>query len=106
MFIYNNLKDFDRQSDNTINKYYSSIEMFCKYGRLLPKMSRESNVDFLNDICNLITFFEPNETANKKKASLLRKYGLDKYINQVLSNRNGNFSLKILFNNIFFSLFY
>ena len=100
VFIYNNLKDFDRQSDNTINKYYSSIEMFGKYGRLLPKMSRESNVDFLNDICNLITFFEPNETANKKKASLLRKYGLDKYINQVLSKRNGNFSLKILFNNI------
>lgn len=97
-FIYDNLKDFDNQSENTINQKY--IDLYSEYGQLTVVDDEHYNIRFLADLCSLITFFdEPNE-QNKNKAILLKKYGLESLIRRVLSERPSNWGLKGLIETI------
>lgn len=95
--MYDNVMDFDRQTDNTVNKQYQD---FGKYGMLSPRSHRRENIDFLNDICVLSTFFDSNDVAKKKKALLLKKYGFEKYIRIILKKRDNLYGINVLFNSL------
>lgn len=95
--MYDNVIDFDRQTDNTVNKQYQD---FGKYGMLSPRRHRRENIDFLNNICVLSTFFDSNDVAKKKKALLLKKYGFEKYIRIILKKRDNLYGIDVLFNSL------
>ena len=95
--MYDNVIDFDRQTDNTVNKQYQD---FGKYGMLSPRSHRRENIDFLNNICVLSTFFDSNDVAKKKKALLLKKYGFEKYIRIILKKRDNLYGINVLFNSL------
>lgn len=95
--MYDNVIDFDRQTDNTVNKQYQD---FGKYGMLSPRRHRRENIDFLNNICVLSTFFDSNDVAKKKKALLLKKYGFEKYIRIILKKRDNLYGINVLFNSL------
>lgn len=98
VFIYNNLKDFDAQNENVVNKKYQ--EMYSEYGRLMPYNSKKTNLDALSNICNLITFLDNNDEKPKKKALLLKQYGLEKYTSAVIKKRDNFWGLQGLFDNL------
>lgn len=98
IFMYDNLKDFDKQSNNTVNDKFT--ELFDKYGSFMPRMRENINIGFLTNICDAFTFFDPKDIANKQTALLLKKYGFEKYTRQVIKKQNNYYGLDDLINRL------
>ena len=93
-FIYDNQKDFDRQSDNTINQSIRNIDKtYKKYNGVIldePKVQ-------ISNMSNMLTVFAyANHIVDwgercKFAGSILKKYGLDRYIRPVISDMRHSF---------------
>lgn len=81
-FIYDNIDDFNRQTQNTVNKKISGMR---EYSGVILRDRKAST----KDIAIIIKFFstafgvEPNDIG-KFTSSALKKYGLGKYTREVL----------------------
>ena len=86
--IYDNLNDFDKQSENTINEKYCDSELWHKYSNLTPLDRDKVDVNFIANVCSLITLLDNKDEVNRNKALLLKKYGLEKYTSAALKKNN------------------
>lgn len=91
-FIYDNLKDFNAQSENTINKVLNDdYESFGKANYVRPMDKYLSN-DQINIVLAAILSGE-SDNIKQDSAKLLKDYGLEKYIKKgVFKNENEYFS--------------
>lgn len=101
-FIYDNLKDFNLQSKNTINNQLrdndSYFDEFYYNGPNI--MEKCLSVDTVADVVYLMLLGEVDEkNYNKEVGSLLRKYNLEKYLCKELFNRI-RFGYNTLFNKV------
>ena len=83
--IYNNQKDFNYQTENTINQ---EILATGNYGEDVPKSDTKiDKIGFIGSclykILTFILMYETEGDYSKEYGILLRKYDLDKYINSV-----------------------
>lgn len=88
IYIYNNLKDFNAQNNNTINNIIKND--YDSYGKANKKSVFDTNISF-RDINVLLATILNGETKNYKTdaALLLKKYNLDKYLkNGILKKDN------------------
>lgn len=100
VFLYDNIEDFDRQSENDITEQIKTMEdAYSLYGRTFAE--RESNASDIKNL--LVKFFDLltiGMSGQKEKygyvANTLKKYGFDSYINDTIRDINrgvwGNFS--------------
>lgn len=90
-FIYDNLKDFNAQSENTINKVLNDdYESFGKANYVRPMVKYLSN-DQINVVLAAILSGE-SDNIKQDSAKLLKDYGLEKYIKKgVFKNENEYF---------------
>lgn len=90
-FIYDNLKDFNAQSENTINKVLNDdYESFGKANYVRPMVKYLSN-DQINIVLAAILSGE-SDNIKQDSAKLLKDYGLEKYIKKgVFKNKNEYF---------------
>lgn len=90
IFVYNNLKDFNSQSENTINKLLNDdYESFGKANYVMPKDIYLSK-DQINIVLAAILSGESNN-IKQDSAKLLKDYGLEKYIKQGLLKTNNEY---------------
>lgn len=80
-YVYDNTKDFDAQSDNTLNQ-----QMIEDYDNSHLQVKRsggdKANTDTIKKVAFLILIGEVDDNKiNQEMANLLRKNGLEKYIN-------------------------
>lgn len=90
IFVYDNENDFNKQSDNTLNRQiYDNHDNFSKYYNTKPNNSDDntSNASTLSKILKFMFSGEVDANNVGKEASkLLKQYGLEKYINGQLIN--------------------
>lgn len=81
-FIYDNIDDFNRQTQNTVNKKISDM---CEYSGVILRDRKASTKDIAIIINIFSTAFgvEPNDIG-KFTSSALKKCGLGKYTREVL----------------------
>lgn len=88
VFIYDNEKDFNYQTDNIIN---DSISNKSEYYDSLPNFNKWENMS-IHGLSHMMSFFILVDAAyNDYKgycAKMLRRYGLDDYISKVLGSIN------------------
>lgn len=92
VFVYDNLKDFNTQSDNTINEtLYEDYDSFGKANYTMPKDIYLSK-DQINVVLAAILSGESNN-IKQDSAKLLKNYGLEKYIKQgIFKGKNEYFN--------------
>lgn len=93
IFVYDNENDFNKQSDNTLNKQiFDNIDNFGKYYSTSPN-NRENNKSYANVLSKILSFMFAGEVSQKdtgkEAANLLKQYNLEKYLNgQLINNIN------------------
>lgn len=87
-FVYDNLRDFNSQSENTINDILNDdYESFGKANYVMLKDKQLSN-DQINVVLAAILSGE-SDNIKQDSARLLKDYGLEKYIKQgIFKNKN------------------
>lgn len=90
IFVYDNENDFNKQSDNTLNKQINDdYENFDKYYGTKPN-DKEDRKSYANVISKILKFIFAGEVSQKdtgrEAANLLKQYGLEKYLNGQLIN--------------------
>lgn len=96
IFVYDNENDFNKQSDNTLNKQINNdYGNYGKYYNTKPNDNTDikSYAYILGKILNFIFSGEISEkNTGKEAANLLKQYGLEKYLNgQLINNiKKGN----------------
>lgn len=93
--VYDNIKDFDNQSDNTINETITSLENYGKFSKTTPNDSFDRTL-YNGELSKILQLMLRGETDDKnmkqEAAKLLKQYNLENYINKgVLNNLNHNF---------------
>lgn len=89
-FIYDNLKDFNAQSENTINKVLNDdYESFGKANYVRPRDKYLSN-DQINIVLAAILSGE-SDNIKQDSAKLLKDYGLEKYIKKGVLKTNNEY---------------
>jgi len=91
IFVYDNENDFNKQSDNTLNKQINDdYKNFDKYYGTKPNdiQDRKSYANILSKVLKLMFIGEVSQNDfGKETANLLRQYGLEKYLNgNLISN--------------------
>ena len=96
IFVYDNENDFNKQSDNTLNKQINDdYENFDKYYGTKPN-DKEDRKSYTNVISKILKFIFAGEVSQKdtgrEAANLLKQYGLEKYLNgQLINNINSGY---------------
>lgn len=107
IFVYDNENDFNKQSDNIINKKITDYNSgnFEKYFTTKPndRLFHETPSGELADVLKLMLVGDVDENNMAREASnLLKKYELSKYINSKLINNitNGYFNINELISKV------
>ncbi len=106
IFVYDNENDFNKQSDNTLNKkIIDDYENYDKYYDTKPndKIGRKTYDNVVGKVLQLIFAGEfHNDEVGRESAKLLKQYGLEKYMNGALITRinNGYYNIKDLMNDV------
>ena len=96
IFVYDNENDFNKQSDNTLNKQINDdYENFDKYYGTKPN-DKEDRKSYASVISKILKFMFAGEVTQKdtgrEAANLLKQYGLEKYLNgQLINNINSGY---------------
>ena len=86
VFVYDNLNDFNKQSNNTINKIITDDYSTYRKG-VYDYDSLKFNNDLLDLVLAAILKGESNNPT-QDSAKLLKKYGLDRYLKNGLLKNN------------------
>ena len=86
VFVYDNLNDFNKQSNNTINKIITDDYSTYRKG-VYDYDNVKSNDDLINLVLAAILKGESNNPI-QDSAKLLKQYGLDKYLKNGLLKNN------------------